>query len=214
MNLLLKYLQKYGILLCNTNPDLPALEDIGCGWSDVTELIDRRELFYCKAFRKRTTYLSKETYYLLKEVRQKKPLTPPAQRIYAILENGAEVETGFIKAVSGLDRKAYREGFDFLLQNLYVTALRNGKPLNESWSTFLYAAAAEWEKRAPGPPPVENAAARLWEILSQTMTERQFRSLTGRSSQPPKPPFQQTNLTQLPPREFAPQNRQGPRSSR
>lgn len=118
MNLLLKYLQKYGILLCNTNPDLPALEDIGCGWSDVTELIDRRELFYCKAFRKRTTYLSKETYYLLKEVRQKKPLTPPAQRIYAILENGAEVETGFIKAVSGLDRKAYREGFDFLLQNL------------------------------------------------------------------------------------------------
>ena len=196
MNLLLKYLQKYGILLCNTNPDLPALEDIGCGWSDVTELIDRRELFYCKAFRKRTTYLSKETYYLLKEVRQKKPLTPPAQRIYAILENGAEVET------------------DFLLQNLYVTALRNGKPLNESWSTFLYAAAAEWEKRAPGPPPVENAAARLWEILSQTMTERQFRSLTGRSSQPQKPPFQQTNLTQLPPREFAPQNRQGPRSSR
>lgn len=53
MNLLLKYLQKYGILLCNTNPDLPALENIGCGWSDVTELIDRRELFYCKAFRDR-----------------------------------------------------------------------------------------------------------------------------------------------------------------
>lgn len=69
-------MQKYGILLCNTNPDLPALEDIGCGWGDVTELIDRQELFYCKAFRKRTTYLSKETYYLLKEVRQKKPLTP------------------------------------------------------------------------------------------------------------------------------------------
>ncbi len=178
MNLLLKYLQKYGILLCNTNPDLPALEDIGCGWGDVTELIDRQELFYCKAFRKRTTYLSKETYYLLKEVRQKKPLTPSAQRIYAILENGAEAETGFLKAVSGLDGKAYREGVDFLLQNLYVTALRNGKLLNESWSTFLYAA-AEWEKCAPAAVPIENASERLWEILSQTMTERQFRSLTG-----------------------------------
>ncbi len=171
-------MQKYGILLCNTNPDLPALEDIGCGWSDVTELIDRQELFYCKAFRKRTTYLSKETYYLLKEVRQKKPLTPSAQRIYAILENGAEAETGFLKAVSGLDGKAYREGVDFLLQNLYVTALRNGKLLNESWSTFLYAA-AEWEKCAPAAVPIENASERLWEILSQTMTERQFRSLTG-----------------------------------
>ena len=178
MKLLLKYLQKYGILLCNTNPDLPALEDIGCGWGDVTELIDRQELFYCKAFRKRTTYLSKETYYLLKEVRQKKPLTPSAQRIYAILENGAEAETGFLKAVSGLDGKAYREGVDFLLQNLYVTALRNGKLLNESWSTFLYAA-AEWEKCAPAAVPIENASERLWEILSQTMTERQFRSLTG-----------------------------------
>ena len=178
MNLLLKYLQEYGILLCNTNPDLPALEDIGCGWGDVTELIDRQELFYCKAFRKRTTYLSKETYYLLKEVRQKKPLTPSAQRIYAILENGAEAETGFLKAVSGLDGKAYREGVDFLLQNLYVTALRNGKLLNESWSTFLYAA-AEWEKCAPAAVPIENASERLWEILSQTMTERQFRSLTG-----------------------------------
>ena len=171
-------MQKYGILLCNTDPDLPALEDIGCGWGDVTELIDRQELFYCKAFRKRTTYLSKETYYLLKEVRQKKPLTPSAQRIYAILENGAEAETGFLKAVSGLDGKAYREGVDFLLQNLYVTALRNGKLLNESWSTFLYAA-AEWEKCAPAAVPIENASERLWEILSQTMTERQFRSLTG-----------------------------------
>ena len=119
-----------------------------------------------------------------------KPLTPPAQRIYAILENGAEAETGFLKAVSGLDGKAYREGFDFLLQNMYVTALRNGKPLNESWSTFLYAAAAEWEKRAPGPPPAENAEARLWEILSRTMTERQFRSLARRSPQPQKSPFQ------------------------
>ena len=82
MNRLRQYLNQNGILLCSANPELPALEDIGCGWSDVTELIDRQELFYCKSFRKRTTYLSKGTYYLLKKVRQKKPLTPAAQRIY------------------------------------------------------------------------------------------------------------------------------------
>ena len=178
MNPLLQYLNTNGILLCNTNPELSALEDIGCGWSDVTELIDRQELFYCKTFKKRTTYLSKETYYLLKEVRQKKPLTPAAQKIYSMLEDGAAVETDFLKAVSGLDAKSYREGFDFLLQNLYITALRNGKPLNENWSAFLYGTAVEWEKRAPAPAPVENAGERLWEILSRTMTERQFRSLT------------------------------------
>ena len=68
----------------------------------------------------------------------------------------------------------------FLLQNLYVTALHNGKPLNENWSAFLYGTSEEWEKRIPAPAPIENASERLWEILSQTMTERQFRSLTGR----------------------------------
>lgn len=51
MNPLLRYLDRNGILLCNTNPELPALEDVGCSWSDVTELIDRQELFYCKAFK-------------------------------------------------------------------------------------------------------------------------------------------------------------------
>ena len=44
MNPLLRYLDRNGILLCNTNPELPALEDVGCSWSDVTELIDRQEL--------------------------------------------------------------------------------------------------------------------------------------------------------------------------
>lgn len=179
MSELLKYLQKYGILLCNANPELPALEDIGCTWGDVTALIDRQELFYCKTFKKRTTYLSRETYYLLKEIRQKKPLTSAAQRIYAILENGAAAETNFLKAVSGLDAKSYREGFDLLLQNLYITALYNGKPLNENWSAFLYGTAEEWEKHVSAAAPIENASERLWEILSQTMTERQFKSLTG-----------------------------------
>lgn len=66
MNHLLNYLEHNGILLCNQNPFLPALEDIGCSWNDVVELIDNHQLFYCKVFQKRTTYLSAECYYLLK----------------------------------------------------------------------------------------------------------------------------------------------------
>lgn len=179
MNPLLRYLDRNGILLCNANPELPALEDVGCSWSDVAELIDRQELFYCKAFKKRTTYLSTEAYYLLKEVRRKKPLTPAAQKIQAILGDGAAVDAACLKAVSGLDAKEFREGLDLLLQNLYITALYNGKPRNENWSAFLYGTAEEWEKRVPAPAPVENPGERLWEILGQTMTERQFKSLTG-----------------------------------
>lgn len=55
MNHLLNYLEHNGILLCNQNPFLPALEDIGCSWNDVVELIDDHQLFYCKVFQKRTT---------------------------------------------------------------------------------------------------------------------------------------------------------------
>ena len=87
MNQLLCYLEKHGILLCNQNPLLPALEDIGCSWNDVVELIDSHQLFYCKAFQKRTTYLSAQVYYLLKAVRPAKPLPPAAGQLYA-LEDG------------------------------------------------------------------------------------------------------------------------------
>ena len=79
MSRLLSYLQINGILLCNANPYLPALEDIGCSWNDMTELIDSHQLFYCKAFRKRTTYLSAEVYYLLKAVRTPKKMSESAR---------------------------------------------------------------------------------------------------------------------------------------
>ena len=85
MNPLQSYLEANGILLCNRNPDLPALEDVGCTWQDMTKLIDRHKLFYSKAFRKRTTYLSPEAYYLLKAVKPQKPLTPSAERILSLL---------------------------------------------------------------------------------------------------------------------------------
>lgn len=49
MNPLERYLREYGLLLCNQNPELPALEDIGAGWQDVTALIDAHRLFYSKA---------------------------------------------------------------------------------------------------------------------------------------------------------------------
>ena len=114
INPLQSYLEANGILLCNQSPDLPALEDVGCTWQDVTELIDQHKLFYSKAFRKRTTYLSPEAYHLLKAVKPRKPLTPPAERILSLLDNGSTAETAFLKQVCGLSPREYRDGFDFL----------------------------------------------------------------------------------------------------
>ena len=176
MNPLQSYLEANGILLCNRNPDLPALEDVGCTWQDMTKLIDRHKLFYSKAFRKRTTYLSPEAYYLLKAVKPQKPLTPSAERILS-LGNGSIAETAFLKQVCGLSPKEYRDGFDFLLQNLYMTAMANGTVLNESWSTFQYGTAQAWEALSPPPPPCSDPKAQLWRLLRPTVPERCFRSL-------------------------------------
>lgn len=177
MSSLQNYLEANGILLCNQNPDIPALEDVGCTWQDVTELIDQHKLFYSKVFRKRTTYLSPEAYYLLKAVRPPKPLTPPADRIFSLLGNGSIAEAAFLKQVCDLSPREYRNGFDFLLQNLYITAMANGTVLNESWSTFQYGTAQAWEELSPSPPQCGDAKVRLWELLRPTVPERCFRSL-------------------------------------
>lgn len=176
MNRLLDYLETNGILLCNANPYLPALEDVGCAWQDVTELIDNQLLFYSKAYKKRTAYLSREVYYLLKAVKPQKPLTPTAETLYGLLEQIPTAETSFLKRVSALSAKEYSQGFDFLLQNLYITAVKNGMALNENWSAFYYGTATEWEKNSPDIYACADPLARLWEILSHTMTEKQFRA--------------------------------------
>lgn len=178
MDRLESYLEANGILLCNQNPDLPALEDVGCTWRDVTGLIDRHGLFYSKAFRKRTAYLSPECYYLLRAVKPRRPLTPAAERILSALDGGAAVEAEVLKQVCGLPPKEYRDGFDLLLQNLYVTAMANGTVLHENWSTFRYGTAQAWEGVCPAPPPYGNSPReRLWELLRPTVPERCFRSL-------------------------------------
>lgn len=175
---LLAYLEQNGILLCNRNPYMPALEDIGCGWGDMTALLDRQELFYCKVFRGRTTYLSREAYYLLRAVRgERKALTEEAARVREVLVQTPGAETEFLKPLCGLDAKGFREGFDFLLKNLYATALENGTAINPNWSTFRYAAAEAWEARAPNIYDCADSAGRLRALLGRTMPESWVRRL-------------------------------------
>ena len=177
MSRLLSYLQINGILLCNANPYLPALEDIRCSWNDMTELIDSHQLFYCKAFRKRTTYLSAEVYYLLKVVSTPKKMSENAKTIYRMLDGKPSGDTKFLKEAAGLPAKDFQAGFDFLLQNLYITALENGKQLHETWSSFYYGTAGQWEQYAPDVYDASDARERLREILSRTMQEKDIKWL-------------------------------------
>lgn len=168
------YLAQNGILTCNQNPYLPALEDIGCGWADVCALIDSHELFYCKAYRKRTTYLSPKVYFLLKQCRKPASMDENSRIIYDILNSGPALNTETIKGLFGLPPKEYAKAFNALLENMEITAVANGQVLNPSWSTFLYGTASAWEAHFKERPVSNDSEAELWGILSKTMNEKDF----------------------------------------
>ncbi|MGF0005842.1 AlkZ-related protein [Eubacteriales bacterium SGI.150] len=166
------YLNMAGILSCNVNPYLPALDDIGCTWADAVALIDTHEVFYCKNYRKRTIYLSPEVYYLLKACRTQRPMTDQAALLYALLEQSHGIETGELRENSLLGQKDFVKAMDFLLEQRYITAIANGTWLNLNWSTYRYGTARAWEGLAPQPPEGSgDPAARLNAILSRSLPD-------------------------------------------
>lgn len=180
MNTLQSYLDIHGLLACNDNLYLPSLADIGCTWADMTDLLDQHGLFYCKAYRKRTIYLSPRAYSLLKQCRKQRPMTEHAQLLYGLLETNPPMETTLLKRFAALPDKAFKAAFDFLLENLYVTAYANGTVRNPTWSTFLYSTAAAWEKAVPTQDPCNGSAREaLWAIVSSTLSEKEFAKLVG-----------------------------------
>ncbi len=169
-----EYLDFAGILTCNVNVYLPSLSDIGCEWGDVTALIDSHGLFYCKAYRKRTTYLSNTVYFLLKQCKPQKPMNDSARWIYELLEKNGPMETETLKPLSNMESKSFAQTFDFLLENRYITAYQNGKVLNPNWSTFLYSTAEVWEECVKVRGEEENPEVSLKTILTRTMPEAEF----------------------------------------
>ena len=80
-----QYLNAMGIIGCNVNPYLPALDDLGFCWQDMTALLDRQGLFTAKVYRRRTVYLSPEVYHLLRQLRARRPMPPDAAALHAVL---------------------------------------------------------------------------------------------------------------------------------
>lgn len=169
-----EYLNHYGMLACNSTPTMPNITDLGFGWSDATKLIDAHELFYCKSYKNRTTYLSPEAYYLIKQCKQQKPMTEEAAQIYRLLEKN-EMETSELKTFSFMKLTEYKRAFDFLLKERYITAIQNGRIINPNWSTFVYAAAEKWEAYTPEPVLSSEPIERLTTLLSTFMTEKEIR---------------------------------------
>lgn len=170
-----EHLAHFGLLTCNSTSTMPNITDLGFDWSDATNLIDKHELFYCKSYKNRTTYLSPEAYYLIKKYKKQKPMNTQAKQIYQLLEQN-EMETIELKAFSFMKQTEYKKAFDFLLKERYITAIRNGRILNPNWSTYVYAAAEKWESYTPEPTVGPNSKEQLIALLSVFMTDREIKN--------------------------------------
>lgn len=180
---LYNYLEVNGILLCNSNPYLPSLFDIGCTWSDVIKLIDSHEIFYCKVYRKRTTYLSKSIYFHMKKIYNRKTLSNNANSLYHLFQNSPPISTRDLKEISSLSKKDYTNAFNELLESMYITALHNDKTMNQNWSSFLYGTSEQWEDLTSSYIIDEdiNSLDYIISTLSKTMSDKEINKLINLS---------------------------------
>jgi hypothetical protein len=144
--ILLNYLNEFGLLCCNKNAYIKSIEDIGCTWQDMIYLINTHQIFYCKIYRHKTVYLSQELYFLLKTIQENAFMSSNAERIYRILENNPPQSTEMFKAVSGLTKKEFNAAQLELLEKLLITAISSYKSINVNWSSFLYGTSIQWEE--------------------------------------------------------------------
>lgn len=168
-----EYIETNGILLCNENKELPSLCGLGYNMENIIGLIELQQVFYCKAFKKRSTYLSIKAYRLLKRTKSKKELSPEAQAVFDAIRHSDFVDKDELRSRLLMDKKVFDKAFDFLLENLYLTALA-GKRLNPNWYSYLYCSAQRWEHEVPGLHYHGDPKEALWKLVGKHMNEKDF----------------------------------------
>ncbi len=167
------YIDTHGILLCNENPDLPSLCSLGYNMENIIGLIEHHQVVYCKAFKKRSSYLSVKAYQLLKRTRTLKELYPEAKRVYHEIKGYDYFDKEEIKKSFDMEKKVFDRAFDFLLENLYITAYA-GKRINPNWYSYLYCSMNRFEKEVTGLHFNGNAKEALWKLVGSHMSEKDF----------------------------------------
>lgn len=170
-----EYIDSHGILLCNDNSDLPSLCSLGYNMENIIGLIELKQVFYCKAYKKRSTYLSVRAYQLLKRTRTAKELYSEAKMIYNDIKRYDYIDKEEFKTNYDMDKKVFDKAFDFLLENLYITAYA-GKRLNPNWYSYLYCSFERFEKEVAGLHYHGNAKEALWKLVGTYMSEKDFNS--------------------------------------
>ncbi|MBB6214070.1 hypothetical protein HNQ80_000139 [Anaerosolibacter carboniphilus] len=178
VNNLQNYMNTYGILSCNLNKYLPAIDEVGGNWNAIITLIEQREVFHCKAYRKRTTYLSKELYYLLKPHKQQTASLPDfSKKILNFLSEYGPANTTTIKNVLFLSNKEFSIHFDLLLQEMLVTVIKKDSTINQTWSSFIWGTYTDWEKTTNCYRDKDDEY--LIELLSKSLSSKEITKLMG-----------------------------------
>ena len=76
-----------------------------------------------------------------------------------------------------MDQRTLLTAMDFLLEELHITAVGNGRWLNPNWSTYRYGTAEHWEAASVPPPEVEDPRETLMEFLSWSLPENEIQRL-------------------------------------
>lgn len=173
---LLDYFERNGFLLMNEHKSLPSVDSLGYNMQNLVYLIEDRKVFYSKVFNKRPIYLSVKAYQYLKRIKQVKPLTDDAKIIYDEISGFESVDKADIRKNLDMDTKAFNKAFDFLLENLYITACA-GKKLNSNWYSYLYCTAEQFTKKVEGLHFNGDCKEALWKIVKNTMDEENFELL-------------------------------------
>lgn len=147
---LLGFIEEHGILLCNESRELPSLGGLGYDMENVMGLIDLHRIFYCMLYKKRSTFLSGQAYFLLKRCKRYPEMDQNSRLVFDAAKKLDVSEKGDIKEKTGMDKKEFDRCFRFLLENLYLTAFSGGKQLGSNWYSYRYCTADRWEKEVHG----------------------------------------------------------------
>lgn len=170
------YMKNYGILTCNLNKYLPSIDDVGGNLNAIITLIEQREIFQCKVYRKRITYLSKELYYLLKPHKQHTDSLPYySKKIFKFLSEFGPANTTIIKNMLFLSNKTFSKYLSVLLQEMLVTVIKKNNTINQTWASFVWGTYTDWEKTTNYHRNQDDDY--LVELLSRSLSNKEINKL-------------------------------------
>jgi len=167
-----------GLLLCNDDGNLPSKRTVGGDWNSIVALMERGEVFYCKLYKNKVTYLSREMYYQIKPYKQRiDNMSDNSKMVYEFIKAVDMASTKEIKAALAMSSGKFNAALNELCRELLITAVRREKTLNDNgWCSFYWGVSCSWEKLKPL-PKIQVERDRIYDLLFGMIGEKEIERL-------------------------------------